>query len=116
MTCLKCGRETEQTFCEECLRVMDKYPIKPGTIVQLPRERRSTPKRQELDWTGTNLEAQLANKAKTIRWMWVVLIAQLVLILAMGFMIYNLVLNQGGRPLGQNYSIITTPPAETISE
>lgn len=112
MTCLKCGRESEQTFCEECRAVMDKYPIKPGTIVQLPKERRSTPKRQELDWTGSKLESQAKNTKKTIRMLWVVIIAQLVLILAMGAMIFHLVVNQGVRPVGQNYSTVTTQAAE----
>ena len=38
MLCLRCGRETpnEQIFCERCLKTMEKYPVKPGTAVQLP--------------------------------------------------------------------------------
>ena len=38
MNCYRCGRETvnEQVFCEKCLKTMQKYPIKPGTAVQLP--------------------------------------------------------------------------------
>ena len=38
MNCYRCGRETvnEQVFCEKCLATMQKYPIKPGTAVQLP--------------------------------------------------------------------------------
>lgn len=39
MNCLKCGRKTvdEHVFCDECLAVMDHYPVKPGTPVHLPR-------------------------------------------------------------------------------
>lgn len=39
MTCMKCGREIPagQVFCDSCLEVMEKYPIKPDTVVQLPR-------------------------------------------------------------------------------
>ena len=39
MTCLKCGRKTEEdrVFCKECLTVMDRYPVKSGTPVHLPR-------------------------------------------------------------------------------
>ena len=39
MTCMKCGREIPagQVFCDGCLDVMEKYPIKPDTVVQLPR-------------------------------------------------------------------------------
>ena len=38
MNCMKCGREIPegQVFCEGCLSEMEKYPVKPGTIVQLP--------------------------------------------------------------------------------
>ena len=39
MTCLKCGRNTvdDHVFCADCLAVMDRYPVKPGTPVHLPR-------------------------------------------------------------------------------
>ena len=38
MNCLKCGKETAETqvFCENCLKTMDDYPIKPGTPVNIP--------------------------------------------------------------------------------
>ena len=38
MSCLRCGRETaeNQVFCKLCLEDMEKYPVKPGTTVQLP--------------------------------------------------------------------------------
>ena len=39
MNCLKCGRKTvdDRVFCDDCLAVMDRYPVKPGTPVHLPR-------------------------------------------------------------------------------
>ena len=39
MYCLKCGREIDgqQVYCNGCLEVMSRYPIKPGTPVQLPK-------------------------------------------------------------------------------
>ena len=38
MNCMKCGKETDenQIFCEDCLAVMEKYPVKPGVVVQIP--------------------------------------------------------------------------------
>lgn len=38
MSCLRCGRDTEenQVFCRLCLKEMEKYPVKPGTAVQIP--------------------------------------------------------------------------------
>lgn len=45
MLCMKCGREieAEQVFCEECLAGMEKYPVKPGTVVLLPKRPPQSP-------------------------------------------------------------------------
>lgn len=41
MNCLRCGRETQDdhVFCEGCREEMEKYPVRPGTAVMLPRRR-----------------------------------------------------------------------------
>ena len=41
MGCMKCGKETGngQVFCDSCLEVMEQYPVKPDTVVQLPPPR-----------------------------------------------------------------------------
>ena len=41
MNCIKCGREldSEGVFCAECLAVMERHPVKPGTVVLLPPRR-----------------------------------------------------------------------------
>ena len=38
MSCMKCGRKVSegQVFCPICLENAEKYPIKPGTPIQLP--------------------------------------------------------------------------------
>lgn len=38
MNCMKCGREidAEDAFCPICLGLMEKYPIRPDVVVQLP--------------------------------------------------------------------------------
>lgn len=49
MNCLKCGTKTtgNQVFCDDCLQVMEKYPVKQDTAVQLPqREPRNVEKKQ----------------------------------------------------------------------
>lgn len=40
MACLRCGRKTEEgsVFCPECLDAMKEYPVKPGTVVQIPSQ------------------------------------------------------------------------------
>ena len=44
MYCMKCGKEIKenQVFCEACLVIMDKYPVKPGVHIQLPQRPVST--------------------------------------------------------------------------
>ena len=44
MYCMKCGKEIKenQVFCEACLVIMDKYPVKPGTHIQIPHRPVST--------------------------------------------------------------------------
>ena len=39
MNCIKCGVNVpeNQVFCDACLSVMDKYPVKPDITVTLPQ-------------------------------------------------------------------------------
>lgn len=39
MKCMKCGTsiKTDQVFCESCQEEMSRYPVKPGTPIQLPK-------------------------------------------------------------------------------
>ena len=48
MFCLRCGKETRegQVFCDDCLNVMEEYPIKPGTVIQLPTRQDKPPARR----------------------------------------------------------------------
>ncbi len=38
MNCMKCGRDIveDAVFCPDCLADMERYPVKPGTVVLLP--------------------------------------------------------------------------------
>ena len=44
MYCMKCGKEIQenQVFCEACLVIMGKYPVKPGIHIQIPQRPVST--------------------------------------------------------------------------
>lgn len=61
MKCMKCGREigSEQVFCPECLAEMEKYPVKPGTVVQLPVQPKETPLRKPQRRRSMTPEEQL---------------------------------------------------------
>ena len=112
MKCLKCGRETDQTFCEACRAEMEKYPVKPGTIILLPKER--TPIRKPSPrYARTSLETVVKAQKKTIRRMGRAIIILLVLMAVMNAFLIRLLNNDQQIPLGKNYSTITRPVTET---
>lgn len=112
MNCLKCGRETpaEQVFCEECLLEMEKYPVKPGTVVLLPRNRDPVLQKKILKRRAVSIEEQLKSARKRIKTLSVAFL--LVLILAL-LMIYPsaLYLKSRQQKIGQNYTAITSTAA-----
>lgn len=110
MKCLKCGRETDQTFCESCREDMARYPVKPGTIVQLPKDRASSSPRDNRSWhNGISMEEQIAGQKRTIRRLSRVVAVLALLLLGMGVTMF-LLLRGGTQPKpGQNYSAVTKP-------
>ena len=81
MPCMKCGRKIKdrQVFCEECLAIMDTYPVKPGTPIQLPAPppktaapTKASKRRQRKP------DEQIAYQRATIRWLSVALIVAIV--------------------------------------
>ena len=36
MECLRCGKSTNNVFCESCLAETEKYPVTPGTPINIP--------------------------------------------------------------------------------
>ena len=108
MNCVKCGRETteERVFCDECLRGMEEYPVKPGTAVHIPSRteaeetRKAQPKRRSV---RTLSEQVLRLKKKVLRLR--VLAAVLLLVCgALCFIIGRMTGRVNIQPLpGQNY-------------
>lgn len=41
MQCMKCSRDVSgrQVFCDSCLETMAKYPVRPGTVIALPKRK-----------------------------------------------------------------------------
>lgn len=116
MGCMKCGRDIpeDQVFCDSCLEVMEKYPVKAETAVQLPRVKevavvkKSHVKRRQ----PPSLEEQVTTLKRRLRgWILVWLITLLLLLAAL----YPAVMYFYGDDLrlpGQNYSTFseTTQP------
>lgn len=119
MNCLKCGRETpaEQVFCEECLLEMEKYPVKPGTVVLLPRGRDTVSTKKIIKRRVLSTEEQLKAARKRIKALSVAFLVMLLLALLMAYPSV-LYLKSRQMKIGQNYTAIisTAAPSETADE
>lgn len=114
MNCMKCGKELEGSgaFCPECLAVMERYPVKPGTKVMLPQrsdgKRPTRPVRRQ----RSPEEIVLAQR-KTIRRLRRLLIVLLLLLAAsVGVITWRLSREQHMAPVGSNYSTVESTAAE----
>ncbi len=115
MICLKCGRESDQTFCDLCRAEMEKYPVKPGTIVQLPKDRRTFGKRQQPRRPVVSLETRIEMQKLTIRRLSRAVAVLLTLVVLLGLVIFRMLRGTNQRPTGQNYSTVTTKPSEDVT-
>ena len=114
MNCMKCGRETpsDQVFCEDCLLDMEKHPVKPGTVVVLPKRKdhagiKKPPKKRAIP-----LEEQVKILRKRIKTLTILL---LFMIAAVGALLYPaaLYLKEDHYKPGQNYNSVSIPTVPT---
>lgn len=112
MYCLKCGKETNQSrvFCDRCLEIMEKYPVKSGTAISLPhRETADSLKKAAQRKRNLSAEEQLGMMKKTTRRLIAALaVLSVILALCTGLLIHNL-LDRNPEPsaVGRNYTINT---------
>lgn len=112
MNCMKCGRETVGTdvFCAECLEEMEKYPVRPGTVVQLPRRREEpvVKKSHSRRKASPPPEEQVKRLKKLVRRMNIALVVLFLLLLAAGHFAGKYLMDATAELLpGQNYNAIT---------
>ena len=109
MNCLKCGRETagEQVFCQECQLSMEKYPVRPGTLVQLPRRKETPAAKKTSRRRMVPLEDQVKTLRKWIRILAVLLVLCIILIVAMVYPSMSYLM-EDHFAIGQNYSSVTS--------
>ena len=110
MSCMKCGREMsgEGVFCDECLAEMENYPVKPGTLVYLPRRKQEAPPKKSHHRRKPQPapEEQVKNLRRALWRLTAVLLVTLALLGVAGhFAVTSLLENDRFRP-GQNYSVI----------
>lgn len=114
MNCMKCGRELkfEEAFCEECQAEMEKYPVRPNTVVQIPKRPAVSPKKTHQRHISP--EEQIASLRKRVRRLATSLVVSWLIIAALaatvGVTVYELDFQ---RLLGRNYHTVeTTDPAQ----
>ena len=116
MNCLKCGRKINegQVFCTDCLMTMDKYPIKPGTAVQLPNRAAPAPAKKSSSHFRPSLsqEEQLRLLRRRIHRLTLALVTTLLLFAGLAFFTAHLLRSQAQPRPGQNYSSITTSESQ----
>ncbi len=119
MQCMKCGRDLQpgQVFCDECLAEMEKYPVKPGTVVLLPRYQRPNIQPKKTVKRGVPLEEQLRkakNRNRLLGWL---LTASITVAVGLGCLAAALYIEYDGKFLpGQNYSVISTDSTSEPTE
>ncbi len=108
MYCMKCGKKIpeKQAFCDQCLAVMDRFPVKPETRVLLPN--RETPvavKKSPARKKVLSPEERLARSKKVIQWLSLSLaVAVLALCLSVSLLIETLTPEAQSGAIGQNYN------------
>lgn len=111
MNCAKCGREIEkdQVFCPVCLEEMERHPVKPGTVVYIPKHfdeevEKKPYVRRKLPPTP---EQQIKKLKRKVTWLRILLILSLLVSGALSLIAGQMVTELDFyRFLGQNYSTI----------
>ena len=111
MNCIKCGREfdSDQAFCPHCLEQMEKSPVKPDTIINLPNRqdpslKKNAPRKRV--WTQ---EEQIHRLKKRNTYL-IIALCLMTLLAGMLTLLSIDVLKQLDvqRLIGQNYSTVET--------
>ena len=123
MQCMKCGRDIEgnQVFCDICREEMEKYPVKPGTVVLLPHYvQYNLPKRVPKRIVPHEEQIRrLKKRSRTLAYLFALALACAV---SFGMLSLYLYSEYNDKPLpGQNYSVVgshdeTTAPTGTAPE
>ena len=112
MNCVKCGKETKdnRVFCESCLADMEKYPVKPGTAVNIPkRPQPEAPHKRERRKREVSPEEQVHTLRKALRRMMAAVCVLLVLVCVLcAALIHTQLTGKSGEqaPKTRNYTIV----------
>ena len=111
MLCMKCGTETgsEQVFCDNCLAAMERSPVKPGTVVQLPQRPDPAERRAQLAKQPPSTREQNRRLRKRVKRLWAaLLVAVLLLGASVAMLVYEMQESPVQENIGQNYNTMDT--------
>ena len=106
---MKCGKEIKenQVFCDACLVIMNKYPVKPGTHIQIPQRPQSTASRPVSRKRIFTPEEQLLRLRRSIKGL---VLALVCCILALGLTVtllaHTVVEYRQNASIGKNYNTV----------
>lgn len=112
MYCMKCGKETgeNQVFCDDCLEVMAKHPVRQGTPVHLPNYNTSVEKKAAPKKRQPTPEELLPRFRKATRWLSVALVSSLLVLSITVALLVNFVNAPSAttNDIGKNYNTVNT--------
>ena len=116
MSCLKCGQEIPENrlFCDDCLKVMEKYPVKPGIAINLPHREDTSPIKKIVSRKKQTLPPEEMVPVLKKRF-WRMFSIWVVTLILLGLTIYPAIMFIRDLDVllpGQNYSTIST--AESV--
>ena len=109
MYCMKCGKEIKenQVFCEACLVIMDKYPVKPGTHIQIPQRPASTAGKPVFRKRILTPEEQILRLRRSMKYLVVALVCSiLVLCLTVTMLVRTIAVYEENASIGKNYNTV----------
>ena len=117
MGCMKCGKETgqNQVFCDDCLAEMEKYPVKPGTVVQIPN--RPAKKQTHHRRVAVAPEEQIKRLTNRVHRLMLVVIITSALAILFALLTFDILEKSSMQKLlGQNYSVADDVNNEATEE
>lgn len=106
MGCIKCGKKTkdEQTFCPQCLAVMEEYPVKADVHIQLPNRPDAPVRKAARKKRAIPAEEMAPVLRRRLRRLTVIALFMAILLGAALFLLVKDRLAENELPTGQNYS------------
>lgn len=117
MNCMKCGVEIDDgaVFCPRCLADMEKYPVSPGTPIQIPRRPvQEALKKAPARSRTLSPEERLKRLQQVVKWLTLILISALILLgLSISLILEDKGADDRQDAIGQNYNTVgEDKPAE----